>query len=47
MTQNMCDVSTTRASIVLGGLEEDMAPYRKTIRVEVRMTGHSSTESMY
>ena len=26
----MSDVSTTRASIVLGGLEEDMAPYRKT-----------------
>ena len=42
----MCDVSTTRASIVLGGLEEDMAPYRK-LRVEFRMTGHSSTESMY
>ena len=26
----MSDVSTTRASIVLGGLEEDMTPYRKT-----------------
>ena len=26
----MSDVSTTRTSIVLGGLEEDMAPYRRT-----------------
>ena len=26
----MSDVSTTRTSFVLGGLEEDMAPYRKT-----------------
>ena len=32
MTENMSDVSTTRTSCVLGGLEEDMAPYRKTKR---------------
>ena len=32
MTENMSDVSTTQKSCVLGGLEEDMAPYRKTKR---------------
>ena len=32
MTENMSDVSMTRTSCVLGGLEEDMAPYRKTKR---------------
>ena len=46
MTENMSDVSTTRTSYVLGGLEEDMAPYRKR-SVEARMTRHSSTQYGY
>ena len=46
MTENVSDESTTRTSCVLGGLEEDMAPYKKR-SVEVRMTRHSSTQYAY